>query len=178
MSSQPGAGTRRAAARRRNEKSLASSYGKFPCSLRADAMSTRARASAPPCYSPPSRRSVDGSPRSAAPQSPSSQALSLETHSPRNSRQPAAFSLITNRSCKPLSGRYYREHSDGVDRRFSRGRQGPRTPGDFDCFIPRCPRGFQTTKNCRSSWFRRRLDSRRPRAPLKSGSAINSRPQR
>jgi hypothetical protein len=68
---------------------------------------------------------------------------------------PAAFSLITNRSCKPLSGRYYREHSDGVDRRFSRGRQGPRTPGDFDCFIPRCPRGFQTTKNCRSSWFRR-----------------------
>jgi hypothetical protein len=68
---------------------------------------------------------------------------------------PSAFSLITNRSCKPLRGRYYREHSDGVDRRFSRGRQGPRTPGDFDCFIPRCPRGFQTTKNCRSSWFRR-----------------------
>jgi len=34
------------------------------------------------------------------------------------------FGLITNRSCKPLSGRYYREHSDGVDRRFSRGRQG------------------------------------------------------
>ena len=56
------------------------------------------------------------------------------------------FGLITNRSCKPLSGRYYREHSDGVDRRFSRGRQGPRTPGDFDCFIPRCPRGFKTTK--------------------------------
>jgi hypothetical protein len=80
---------------------------------------------------------------------------SLETHSPRNRHQPGAFSLIMNRSCKPLSGRYYREHSDGVDRRFSRGRQGPRTPGDFDCFIPRCPRGFQTTKNCRSSWFRR-----------------------
>ena len=48
-----------------------------------------------------------------------------------------AFGLITSRSCKTVSGRYYREHSDGVDRRL-RGLHGL-VPGRLDCLIPRCP---------------------------------------
>src|SRR5262249_41941754 len=54
----------------------------------------------------------------------------------RIGHQSPAFSLITNRSCKPLSGRYYQDHSDGVDRRFSRGRIRASHPGRFRLLHP------------------------------------------
>ena len=128
---------------RRNEKSLASGYGKFPCLL---------NVSVPPRHSPLRCRRVDARCATRASAAPRATALCRpmpcrhhllcrspsrsETLMHRNRQRSAAFSLITNRSCKPQSGRYYREHSDGVNRRFSRGRIRASHPGRFRLLHP------------------------------------------
>ncbi len=154
---------------RRNEKSVASGYGKFrarsrwrrhrsadvrrdarhrgPVPTRPHSRRHRPRGRCSPCSASPrgvpscrqrrrARHRAAPAARYATDLLPRRRVSRAAPLSRRNGHQSAAFSLITNRSCKPLSGRYYREHSDGVDRRFSRGRIRASHPGRFRLLHP------------------------------------------